>query len=82
MGLRSIPCSGGGLALGIHSEILFCCQSNITSAIRHRFPPSPVLLGPYTCRVMSEQVKEVVVIGAGILGFTLDRGLMVNALNV
>jgi len=27
---------------------------------------------PYVCQVMSEQAKEVVVIGAGNLGFALD----------
>ena len=63
--MRSTPCSGGGLGLEIHSSFV----TGIISAVRWRFPPSLVVLGLYIYQVMSEPAKEVVVIGAGNLGF-------------
>ena len=75
--MRSTPCSGGGLGSEIHSSFV----TGIISAVRWRFPPSLVVLGLYIYQVMSEPAKEVVVIGAGNLGFALDCGLIsVNAL--
>jgi len=65
---RSIPCSGGGLALGMNSEIPFAV--NLSNLGGTTLIPTVArrAIGPYTRQVMSERAKEVVVIGAGKIG--------------
>jgi len=69
MGRRSTPCSGGGLALGIHSPVANFqspqSQRQCDADSHHRSLQAHILT-----RVMSEQVKEVVVIGAGVVGLS------------